>query len=270
MILFATPDFGASGVIVLFIPVAAGVFCGIISIALSLSVPGSSLGFRWGLGTVIWGVVWPLLCFCLAGKHLLAVAYLLFGLPILPGLLGIGLSRLKLGLGLQAARGVGVFVAIAVVILGSWHWHTSFVAGREMMGLLDGKPQPTISSFQIDYGQQRVICTDKAVCGYVADSMRKAIRGRGPDLAHGGSGAFTFCFGSGSSYYVECAYIFDKGFSVSIPEAEPPEAGWMTHEVDFAEMPDRLQQIWHFLNRADSKVLGRVMTVEDGSPVRLD
>jgi hypothetical protein len=271
MVLFATPDFGASGVIVLFIPVAAGVFCGIISIALSLSAPGSSLGFRCGLGTVIWGLVWPLLCFCLAGRHLLGVAYLVFALPILPGLLGIGLSRLKPGLGFQAARGIGVLVAITLVVVGMWHWHTSFVAGREMMGFLDGKSQPKISNFQIDYGQQRVICTDKAVCGYLADAMKKAIRGRGPDLALGGSGAFTFRFDSGSSYYIECAYIFDKGFSISIPEANPPEAGWPTHEVDFPEpVPDRVQKIWDFLHRPDNKVFGMVMTVEDGSPVRLE
>jgi hypothetical protein len=57
---------------------------------------------------------------------------------------------------------------------------------------------------------------------------------------------------------------------MSIPEANPPEAGWPTHEVDFPEpVPDRVQQIWDLLHRADNKVFGMVMTVEDGKPVRL-
>ena len=269
MILFATPDFGASGVIVLFFPVAAGVLCGIVSIALSLSFPGSSLGYRWGLGTVIWGAVWPLLCFCLVGRGLVAEAYLLFAAPIVPGMLGIALCRLKPGLGLYAARTIGLFVVVAVVVFVSWHWWANATAGREMMNLLDGKPQPKISGFHIDYQQRRVICTDKTVCEYIAQSMKKAVRGRGTELNLGASYSFTFYFGSGSIYYVECACVFDKGFSISIPEANPPEAGWMTHEVDFSEpVPDRVQRMWAFLNRSDTKVLGMVMTVEDVGQIR--
>jgi hypothetical protein len=271
MVLFATPDFGASGCVVLLFPLAGGILCGLISIAVCLTCPRSRLGFRLGMLSVIWGVVLPLLCFCLAGRELAAIAYPILASPILPGLLGIGLSRLPAGLGLRIARVGGVLVFATAVLLIIQHWYGSARAGQEMMRLLDGKGQGMITSMRIDGGQRRVTCTDRAVCDYITNSVRKAIRGRGTELALGASYAFTFQLDSGSLYYVECACVFDKGFSLSIPEAHSPEAGWMTHQVDFPEpIPERLQQIWQFLHRSDTKVLGTIMTVEEGSLVRLD
>jgi hypothetical protein len=130
-----------------------------------------------------------------------------------------------------------------------------------------------ISEFRIELQQRVAICKDKSVCAYLAKSLRKAKRGYGTDLSLGFSYSFTFRFVSGDEYCAREACVFDKGFSMSIPEANPPppEAGWVTHQVDFLDpIPERLREIWKFLRDPHDRVYGSVMIVEDGKHIRVE
>jgi hypothetical protein len=247
------------------------ILCGSVSIGASLCCPKSSFGFRTGILTIIIGVMSPPLFFCLTGNNLTKYAYLYLASPIVPGLLGVGLSRLPAGKVLWLARIAGILTAITGILTLGHYFCTTSISGQQIMELLGGSKKIGITCVSIEHQQRRVICTDIGVCDYFAESLRKARRGRGPELASGTSYSFTFHFNSGSEYCVEEACVFDKGFSLSIPEADPPEAGWMTHQVNFLDpIPDRLGQIWSFLDQRWEEVAGSVMVVEEGCHVRIE
>ena len=111
--------------------------------------------------------------------------YSLLASPILPGLLGVGLSKIPSGIWLWLARAVLVVTIIVGAILGGRNWYAGSVAARDMLNLVHGSREVEIAEFSIEYQQRKVICDDMAVCRHLAASLRKAKQGRGIDLTIG-------------------------------------------------------------------------------------
>ena len=162
-----------------------GIGCGAVSMLASVILTKSRFAFRCGLVAVVIGVLSPPLLWILTGSHLSLHGYSLLASPILPGLLGVGLSKIPSGIWLWLARAVLVVTIIVGAILGGRNWYAGSVAARDMLNLVHGSREVEIAEFSIEYQQRKVICDDMAVCRHLAASLRKAKQGRGIDLTIG-------------------------------------------------------------------------------------
>jgi hypothetical protein len=246
--------------------------CGAVSIVTSVLLSKSRFALYCGLVAVVVGFLSPPLLWILAGGHLRPSGYLLLASPILPGVVGAGLSQMPKGIWLWLARTGVAILAVLAVVLGGRHWYATSLAAHEMLSLLGGSEAVEIVSVTIGYQGRAVVCDDRSVCRHLARSLRRAKQGRGTEIRLGPAYCLEFQFLSGNKYRVGDACVFDKGFSISVPEGDPPppEPGWMTHQVNLLEpFPERLQQIWAFLCDKRETAYGWRMIVDERKPIRM-
>jgi len=240
---------------------------GIIAVGANLWRPASRMGFVSGAVACTIGLLSPGLVF-IAGGQVVPSVYLLLLTPVLPGMLGLALSRVRPGAVLCVARGIGIAVAVTAMSAGGYYAYVRHLGSRDMIALLAGSEQVQIVGFSIEGQGQRVECTDRALCDYLAGCLRKGTQhfievGDKPY-------SFTFDFASGGRYHVTVGHVIEHGLILSIPEANPGEYGWPTHKVIFCQpVPERIEMIWAFLYQGAPKADGRVMRVREGCAPRI-
>ena len=125
--------------------ICIGLFCGTASLLMGVLVSKSRLAFCCGLIALASGFLSPALIWILAGRHLSPHGYLLLASPLLPGLLGVGLSQIPSGIWLRRARTAIVMTAIVAAILGGRNWYAEPVADRNLLDSLHGSKRVEVA-----------------------------------------------------------------------------------------------------------------------------
>ena len=132
-------------------------------------------------------------------------------------------------------------------------------AAGDLDRLLLGDESLSITSFQIEYQQRRVICSAPDVADYLTSRMRSATT---PADGSGYSYYFTFSFNTGRRYSLNG----DAGptqFSLSVPSHHPYD-GISTHEIGLgSNPPERVAQIFDFLSQPWEEVGGLALYIDE-------
>lgn len=132
-----------------------------------------------------------------------------------------------------------------------------------MIALLNGDSTQNIISFETQYQQRRLKCTDKEVLKYFKEILSKPSENPGPNSAVSYMGYFTFEGGVVFKTYIG---INGKVFTISIP-SQAAEESFPTHTILLTEpIPEKVRQIFEFLDEPYQKVAGTVLIIEDGKP----
>ena len=129
--------------------ICSGFFLGAASILTSILVLKSRCAICFGLLAVAFGFLSPPLIWVLAGKQLSPHGYLFLACPILPGLLGVGLSQTAIGIWLRLARIAIAMTAIVGAILGDWYAES--ITAPDLIDVLHGSKKVDIAEFSIEH-----------------------------------------------------------------------------------------------------------------------
>jgi len=128
-----------------------------------------------------------------------------------------------------------------------------------MMALLKGSSDISLTGFTIQGQQRRVVCRDSEVCRFLTACLRHS---EGSSY-YGSRYRILFDLSTGRNYDAMNSFAGENGLTLSIPEANPSEYGLSTHGVSFPEpVPDKLKQLWAFLDERDENVRGTVLTLD--------
>ena len=150
----------------------------------------------------------------------------------------------------------GLFVAIYA------YNYNNKIAEQKMLSLLNGNPTEAIVSFETKYQQRRLICTDSEVLSYFKEIILKhpsEMTNVGGAMSY--KGYFKFRSGNTFDCYMETG---TNGFEISIPSLAAEES-FPTHSVLLIEpVPQKVKQLFEFLNDSGQKADGTILTMEDG------
>ena len=141
-------------------------------------------------------------------------------------------------------------------------------AAGDLDALILGRDNIQLTGLVIDQQQRRVICTDQEVLAYLASSLRNSYHDWG--IGGGIFYEFSFEFSTGRKYRVD-GYVHRQEWSLVVPNANPEEGHRPTH-VTFlhAPIPDRVREMFEFLNKRYQEVSGSVLVLEPGQPPRYE
>jgi len=232
---------------------------GVLSLCLVLFLPDSKLGRQCARWTIWLGLASPLLFAFLTGSHLLPIGYYILASPLLVGLLAYLLSEPHVRPFLRYFRVVFLIIAALSIAIFSYNLTTNTLAGRDMMALLKGSSDISLTGFTIQGQQRRVVCRDSEVCRFLTACLRHS---EGSSY-YGSRYRILFDLSTGRNYDAMNSFAGENGLTLSIPEANPSEYGLSTHGVSFPEpVPDKLKQLWAFLDERDENVRGTVLTLD--------
>jgi hypothetical protein len=141
-------------------------------------------------------------------------------------------------------------------------------AATDLDDLILGRADTQLTGLVIDKQQRRVICTDKAVLAYLGSSLRNS---QSDWLSGGGIFyEFSFRFSTGREYRVE-GYVNRTEWSLVVPNANPEEGHGVTHATFLpTPIPNRVREMFEFLNKSYREVSGTVLVLESGQQPRYE
>jgi len=136
---------------------------------------------------------------------------------------------------------------------------------REFLTLLNGDQKVNILSLETRGQQRQLLCTDTEVLRYFKDILVKHTPELKNGVSLGGSGAYKgyFRFEDGGTY--DCyLYVGTHGFALSVA-SQAAEEGHPTHSIMLiSPVPEKVRQIFDFLNEPYQNVAGTFLVLEDG------
>jgi len=164
---------------------------------------------------------------------------------------------------------LAVVILLCIVLSGARFAVYRHLASTQLEELLAGNQEMELSHWVAEHQQRRLICSDEHVLEYMASRMRNANFDR-YDTDNGVSYEFTFCLCDGAPYSLS-AYVDAERFSLAVPSAKPVEGFWPTHDIRLtAPIPNRVAEIFEFLNAPWEEVGGLVLIVEDDRRFRYE
>jgi hypothetical protein len=153
-----------------------------------------------------------------------------------------------------------IFFGLLIAFTFYIHW----LGEKKMVALLDGNQSINITRLEINFQQRRLFCTDTDVLRYLKEILAK--HPRGMSNTGGGSYEGIFTFANGGQFKGALS-IGTNGFYISIPSQAAEEA-FPTHCVLLIEpVPEKVQQIFNFLNEPYQKIAGTVLILEEGKSI---
>ena len=153
-----------------------------------------------------------------------------------------------------------LIVAIIIAI----SYYLSGRGERNLIALLNGDKTVEILSLETKNQQRRLVCTDREVLRYITEIILKHPREITNRPSVGGIGhKCCMKFKNGGVYngYFE---VRDDSFTFSI-DSQAVEESWPTHLVLLLKpVPEKVRQIFEFLNSNDKNIAGTILIVEDG------
>ena len=161
-----------------------------------------------------------------------------------------------------------VFVVMGITLILGYGIIQERLASSDLYALIRGRDDVKLTRLEINKQQRRVVCTDKVVLAYLASSLRNSQA----DWLSGGGIFYEFSFGfsTGRQYQVN-GYIHLNQWSLVVPNANPKEGHGVTHAASLpAQIPDRVREMFEFLNARYQDVSGKVLILEPDQPIRYD
>jgi hypothetical protein len=157
-------------------------------------------------------------------------------------------------------RSVWVLAVVSVLLIAAY-FYSHQVGERKLVGLLNGDQTVDILSFETKYQQRRLVCTDRAVLGYLKEMLLKHPK----DMTNAGGfsyyGYITFADGGTFDGYMS---IGTNGFDISV-SSQAAEEGFMTHSALLVPpVPEKVRQVFAFLSDPHKKIAGTVLILKEG------
>ena len=159
----------------------------------------------------------------------------------------------------------GIVFFGVLVALSAYYIYDSRLGERKMLALLNGDQSLVITSFATKYQQRRVRCTDTEALRCIGQAIMKHPR----EMTNVGKfsyyGYFKFQGGGTFGAYMQ---IDTNGFGLSVSSLAAEE-GFMTHSVLLGQrVPEKVRQLFMFLEEPEQTAAGTVFILEDGKPPR--
>ena len=137
----------------------------------------------------------------------------------------------------------------------------------DLNALLLGRNDVRLTGLMIESQQRRVVCTDHEVLDYLASSLGNSHDDWG--VGGGVSYRFSFQLSTGRTSHLD-GYIQRQSWSLVVPNANS-QAGEPTHVMFLhATPPDRVREMFEFLNKRYQEVSGTVLTLETNQVPRYE
>lgn len=133
------------------------------------------------------------------------------------------------------------------VACAGYQWRSETLAGKDMLTLLKGDLEISLTGFRIQSGNRIVICRDPEICRYLTAILRDTQTTDGSETTHC---HIRFDFSTGRSYNALNSSIGEVSLTLSIPEANPQEYGLPTHTLLYLQPPpENLTRLVKFLTK---------------------
>jgi len=132
---------------------------------------------------------------------------------------------------------------------------------HKLVALLNGDQTVDIVSFETKYQQRRLLCTDREALAYLKEMFLK----HPMEMTNvGGFSYYGYITFTGGGYYGAYMYIGTNGFNISV-SSKAADEGYPTHSVLLRPpIPEKVRQIFEFLNEPNQRVAGTVLIMKEG------
>lgn len=176
--------------------------------------------------------------------------------PTLPNLMLGGTH----GMSTIAKRSIGVLAVVSVLLIAAY-FYSHRVGERKLVALLNGDQTVDILSFEAKYQQRRLVCTDRDVLGYFKEMLLKHPK----EMTNaGGFSYYGYITFAGGGTFDGRMSVGTNGFDISV-SSQAAEEGFPTHSVLLVPpVPEKVRQVFEFLNEPPRKVAGTVLILKEG------